>query len=141
MASQNDLRPLYEGDRLSADQWTNVLIPLLGREDASQEGLVDSLGTVHSYALRMGIKLIGAIADEDCPGWKKVFHIRLGVWDPSIDEWEYEEEETVHAKDMRYDVPYPEECSTGLVTPRASDTYGIIYEVVAWDCSPPPCYY
>jgi len=80
---------------------------------------------------------------EAHPGRGIKFSAKLGWWDPSTDGWRYEDGEsctgllTVAAIDWRYGVPYPGIGAKGLFTPRASDTYGIIYECVSLDCESP----
>lgn len=86
-----------------------------------------------------GRPLIGACLAEDHPGRGLVFGIWLGIWSPSLHEWEYDDSgaNSIPAIDWRYDVPYPDQGATGLFTPRSSDTYGTIWECVALDCSDP----
>ena len=79
--------------------------------------------------------LRGGCLDENHPGRSTVFNINLGTWDSSANGWDYDLVNTVKAIDHRYDVPYPDAGATGLFEMRASDTYGVIYEVVALDCS------
>lgn len=81
----------------------------------------------------------GVMLAEDHPGRGLPFDVWLGTWNPATDGWDYDTSETVKAIDWRYDVPYPEECATGLAEARASDTYGTIWEIVALDCSSPGC--
>ena len=48
MTTPYDFQPLSEGDRFSASQWTDHLMPQMHRSDTPDEGLVDSLGTIHA---------------------------------------------------------------------------------------------
>jgi hypothetical protein len=81
--------------------------------------------------------LRGGCLAEDHTGRGEPFDIHLGTWDAAQDKWVYDTENTAVAIDWRYDVPQPDEGATGLFEARASDTYGVIYECVALDCSSP----
>jgi len=78
---------------------------------------------------------------EDHPGKGIVFKCYQGIWCSEDHTWRYDCTDTcddwVWAIDHRYDVPYPDIGARGLFTPRASDTYGTIWECVALDCSSP----
>ena len=75
---------------------------------------------------------------EDHPGRGIAFDVYKGVWDPDQDKWTYPDTVTTYkAIDWRYDVPYPDEGSKGLFTPRVSTTHGVIYECVSLDCDTP----
>lgn len=81
--------------------------------------------------------LRGACLSVNHPGRGTAFDVILGTWDTSIDEWIYTSGPSAKAIDWRYGVPYPESGATGLFTPRASDTYGTIWECVSLDCASP----
>lgn len=81
--------------------------------------------------------LIGGCLAENHKGRGVVFEIYLGSWSAADHKWNYDTETEVKAIDWRYDVPYPNAGATGLFTPRASDTYGVIMETVALDCDTP----
>lgn len=81
--------------------------------------------------------LVGCCLAENHPGRGDEFLIYLGTWDSANHQWCYDTSTEHEAIDWRYGVPYPDEGATGLVTPRASDTYGIIWEIVALDCDTP----
>lgn len=78
---------------------------------------------------------------EDHPGKGVVFKCYQGIWCPEDHTWRYDCTdgcaEWVWAIDHRYDVPYPDIGARGLFTPRASNTYGTIWECVNLDCSTP----
>jgi len=89
----------------------------------------------HRY-VNLGPQLTGGCLQQDHPGRGTPFHITLGEWQSDDYSWDYTGE-TVYAVDWRYGVPYPDAGATGLFTPRGSDDYVTIWEVVALDCSSP----
>jgi hypothetical protein len=81
--------------------------------------------------------LVGGCLYDDHPGRGIPFKIYLGTWNTSQDKWIYDTSVKVDAIDWRYGVPYPDAGATGLFKCRKSDTYGVIWEVVALDCTSP----
>lgn len=88
-------------------------------------------------------ELVEMCLAEDHPGRHttgatNLFTVYKGVWNEDTDTWEYDDEVTTYtAFDRRYGTPFPDAGSKGLFTPRASTTYGTIYEVVSLDCESP----
>ena len=107
--------------------------------DDSIEQLTDHNNLVINWLLLgapASYTLIGGCLGQNHPGRGTVFDLHLGTWSSEDNEWSYADD-TVDAIDWRYGVPYPDEGATGLFTPRASDTYGTIYECVSLDCESP----
>ena len=106
-------------------------LTVVGSVDSTREIVLVTFGLVGTWGTR------GGCLDENHPGRFTLFDIHLGTWNSTTHKWEYDTENTVKATDGRYGVPYPDAGATGLFEPRASDTYGTIWEVVALDCSSP----
>lgn len=79
---------------------------------------------------------------EDHPGRGIIFKCYLGSWCPNTNDWRYdctdECDDWVYAIDFRYGMPSnPGAGARGLFTPRASTTYGTIWDCVSLDCESP----
>ena len=111
--------------------------------DEEVEALTDDSDVYIAYQIiDEGRPIRGGCLAEDHPGRGTVFGIWLASWNSSTHSWTYDSsgDNSNPAIDWRYGVPYPDQGSTGLFTPRASDTYGIIWECVSLDCDVPTTY-
>jgi hypothetical protein len=94
----------------------------------------DKLGTWWAVPITA---IIGGCLAENHPGRGVAFNLTLGTWDATQTKWLYNISPNVKAIDWRYGVPYPDAGATGLFHPKASDTYGTIWECVSLDCESP----
>jgi len=69
---------------------------------------------------------------ENHPGCGEVFDLKLGTWNATTHEWEYEAEASAKGIDWWHSIngPYPDAGATGNFEPRPSDEFGTIWHVI-----------
>jgi hypothetical protein len=107
------------------DVYNITLIPILAGDYAIF--FRDKLGSWLAVPIGSGARR--CCLAENHPGCGVVFDLKLGTWNPTTDEWDYEATASAKGIDFFYaeGFTYPDAGATGNFEPRPSDTYGTLW--------------